>query len=103
MFQLEAKLSLVTLAKVGEELVICPKYVYAYLCIYIYVCVCVCVCVCVWLHGCRCVYVNLCLSMAVLFIAPGKNASFPSISSFSLGNAKFDGVILGELLYWRPL
>lgn len=40
--------------------------------------------------------------MAVLFIAPGKNASFPSISSFSLGNAKSDGVILGDL-YWRPL
>lgn len=92
MFQLEAKLSLVTLAKVGEEQVICPKYIYAYLCI----------CMCVCLHGCRCVYVNLYLSMAVLFIVPGKNASFPSISSFSLGNAKFEGVILGDL-YWRPL
>lgn len=55
----EAKLSLVTLAKVGEELVICPKYIYAYLCIYMCVCLCVCVTwmqMCVYqsrsIHGC---------------------------------------------------
>lgn len=47
----EAKLSLVTLAKVGEELVICPKYIYAYLCIYM----CVCLCVCVYMDADVCI------------------------------------------------